>query len=63
MAELTRETLPPAGPDYPLAADLSAGTAPPVIRRGRAAAAPAKARPHLLPEEPERRSDRGGDGS
>jgi hypothetical protein len=63
MAELTRETLPPPGPDYPLWPDPSAPGAPPVSGRGgRTAGAPAP-RPRVLPEEPERLHGRAGDGS
>jgi hypothetical protein len=63
MAELTRETLPPAGPDYPLWPDASAPGAPPVIQHKRSAADAAKTRPRVLPPEPEHRSGSTGDES
>jgi hypothetical protein len=62
MPELTRETLPPAGPDYPLAAVPAAGEAPLFLRRPGAATG-SKPRPRLLPEQPERGSGRAGDDS
>jgi hypothetical protein len=60
MPELTRETLPPAGPDYPLAAVPAVGDAP-LLRRRPGAASGANPGPRLLPEEPERGSSRSED--
>ena len=59
MPELTRETLPPAGPDYPLAAAPAAVDA--LILRRPGSATGSKPRPRLLPEHPERGSGRAGD--
>jgi hypothetical protein len=57
MAELTIETLPPAGPDYPLGQEVSAPAAAPDVQRTSSSAAPS-ARPRVLPEGPGRRLTR-----
>jgi hypothetical protein len=63
MAELTRESLPPAGPDYPVWSGTAVPGAAPVVQRKRRPAGDDAPGPRLLPEEPERDADeRTGDG-
>ena len=58
MAELTIETLLPAGPDYPLGQEVSAPAAAPDVQRTSSSAAPSAPRPRVLQEGPGRRQAR-----
>jgi hypothetical protein len=58
MAEPAIETLPPAGPDYPLWQEVVTPAAAPVLQRARSSAPPSAARPRVLSEEPGRRPTR-----
>jgi hypothetical protein len=60
MPELTRETLPPAGPDYPLWSGPDAPDTAPVQRERDAAPT---AGPRVLPREPGDRVPGEGDDS
>jgi hypothetical protein len=58
MAELTIETLPPAGPDYPLGEEVSAPAAAPEVQRTCSSVAPSAPRPRVPSEGPGRRLTR-----
>jgi hypothetical protein len=54
MAEPTRESLPPAGPDYPVWSGTRVPGTAPVVQRKRRSAGDEAPGPRVLPEEPER---------